>query len=52
MRYLKDIYMLQGTRSGRVFDTIIVDEIDSMFVDEYGKKTILTAEKPYMSKLN
>ena len=36
--------MLQGTRSGREFDIIIVDE--------YGKKTLLAGQKPYMSKLN
>ncbi len=42
--------MLQEIRSGREFDTIIVDEINSMFVDEYGKRTLLAGQKPYMSK--
>ena len=32
---LSDKYMLEGTRNNRVFDVIIVDEIDSMFVDDY-----------------
>lgn len=31
---------------------IIVDEIDSMFIDDYGKSTLLSGEKPYMKKLN
>lgn len=34
---LSDKYMLENTRNGRKFDMIIVDEIDSMFVDDYGK---------------
>ena len=49
---LSDKYMLEGTRNNRVFDVIIVDEIDSMFVDDYSKSTLLTNEKPYMKRLN
>ena len=44
--------MLENTRNGRDYDIIIFDEIDSMFVDEYGKSTLLAGEKPYMKRLN
>ena len=49
---LSDKYMLEGTRNNRDFDVIIVDEIDSMFVDDYGKSTLLSSEKPYIKRLN
>jgi preprotein translocase subunit SecA len=49
---LSDKYMLENTRNGRKYDMIIVDEIDSMFVDDYGKSTLLAGEKPYMKRLN
>jgi hypothetical protein len=29
--------MKENTRNGRDYDCIIVDEIDSMFIDDYGK---------------
>ena len=50
--YLKDNYLMQKTRNNREFDVIIVDEIDSMFIDEYAKSTLLASDKPYMDKLN
>ena len=34
---LNDKYMKENTRNGRDYDCIIVDEIDSMFIDDYGK---------------
>ena len=49
---LNDKYMLENTRNGRDYDIIICDEIDSMFVDDYGKSTLLAGEKPYMKRLN
>ena len=49
---LSDIYMLENTRNGRIFDVLIADETDSMFVDDYGKSTLLSGEKPYMKRLN
>ena len=49
---LSDIYMLEGTRNNREYDVIIVDEIDSMFVDNYATSTLLSGEKPYMKRLN
>ena len=49
---LSDKYILENTRNGRDYDMIIVDEIDSMFVDDYGKSTLLAGEKPYMKRLN
>jgi preprotein translocase subunit SecA len=49
---LSDKYMLEGTRNNREYDVIIVDEIDSMFVDNYATSTLLSGEKPYMKRLN
>ena len=49
---LSDEYMLEGTRNNRGYDVIIVDEIDSMFVDDYGRSTLLSREMPYMKRLN
>ena len=49
---LSDKYMLEGTRNNREYDVIIVDEIDSMFVDNYATSTLLSSEKPYMKRLN
>lgn len=49
---LNDKYMKENTRNGRDYDCIIVDEIDSMFIDDYGKSTLLAGEKPYMKRLN
>ena len=49
---LSDKYMLEGTRNNREYDVIIVDEIDSMFVDDYGRSTLLSREMPYMKRLN
>ena len=49
---LSDKYLLERTRNDRNFDVIIVDEIDSMFVDDYGKSALLSSEKPYMKRLN
>lgn len=50
--YLTDNYLMQKTRNNREFDIIIVDEIDSMFINEYAKSILLASDKPYMDKLN
>ena len=44
--------MLENTRNKRDCDVIIVNENDSMFLDEYGKSTLLSKEMPYMKRLN
>ncbi|MEM6339479.1 MAG: helicase-related protein, partial [Pseudomonadota bacterium] len=44
--YLRDIFKGQGTRIGREFSTVIVDEVDSMLVDEGAKITKLTTPRP------
>ena len=49
---LSDKYMLENTRNKRDCDVIIVNENDSMFLDEYGKSTLLSKEMPYMKRLN
>ena len=50
--FLYDKYHKSGIRINRKCDIIIVDEIDSMFIDEYGKSTLLASNKPFMSRLN
>ena len=50
--YLHDQYYQDGSRFDRKNDVVIVDEIDSMFIDEYSKSTLLASHKPYMEKLN
>ena len=47
---LSDEYKLSGIRDKRGFDTVIVDEIDSMLIDEYASKTRLSATKPFLEK--
>ena len=47
---LKDEYELSGIRRNRGFDIVIVDEIDSMLIDEYASKTRLAKSKPFLEK--
>ena len=47
---LRDEYQLTGVRKKRSFDIVIVDEIDSMLIDEYASKTRLAATKPFLEK--
>lgn len=50
--FLYDKYHQTEVRNNRKCDIIIVDEIDSMFTDEYGKSTLLANNKFFMSRLN
>lgn len=47
---LRDEYELTGIRNKREFDIVIVDEIDSMLIDEYEKRTLLSSPKPFFEK--
>lgn len=40
---LYDEYKKKGTRNGRPYDVGIVDEVDSMFIDEKGNQTLLAS---------
>jgi len=48
---LKDEYSLLGTRCGRKFDVAIVDEVDSMFIDENSKVCRLSNKIPAIDEL-
>ena len=47
---LKHEYNLINIRNKRQFDIVIVDEIDSMLIDEYSHKTQLSSSKPFLEK--
>ena len=49
--FLQENYYSKNIKQGRGEDIIIVDEIDSMLVDEYAKSTLLADKKPYMESL-
>lgn len=49
--FLKENYYSKNIKKGRREDIIIVDEVDSMLVDEYAKSTLLAGKKPYMESL-
>lgn len=44
--------MIENTRNNRDYYVIIVDVINSMFVDDYAKSILLSREMPYMKRLN
>lgn len=48
---LKDEYSLLGTRCGRKFDIAMVDEVDSMFIDENSKVCRLSNKIPAIDEL-
>ena len=48
---LKDQYSLLGTRCGRQFDLAIVDEVDSMLIDENSKICRLSSRIPAIDEL-
>ena len=49
--FLHENYYSENVKNGRKEDIIIIDEIDSMLVDEYAKSTLLAGQKPYMKSL-
>ena len=48
---LKDEYSLLGTRCGRKYDTVIVDEVDSMLIDDNSKICRLSSHIPAIDEL-
>lgn len=51
---MRDAYSDEGTTGNRDFNNniIIVDEVDSMFVDDSSKLAMLSEKMPLMSSLN
>ena len=47
---MRDGYHLNGERQDRKFDIVIVDEIDSMLLDDYNQSTGLVSPKPFLEK--
>ena len=47
---MRDGYQLNGERQDRKFDIVIVDEIDSMLLDDYNQSTGLVSPKPFLEK--
>ena len=47
---MNDEYYLQGIRKERNFDILIVDEIDSMFLDDSSKSTGLVSPQPFLEQ--
>ena len=48
---LRDEYNDLGTRANRAFGTVIIDEVDSMLIDESAKIAKLSGSIPYMEYL-
>jgi preprotein translocase subunit SecA len=48
---LRDEYKLKGTLNGRISDTVIVDEVDSMMIDAHNMSTLLAENIPGYEKL-
>ena len=44
-------YKRRGTRNNRPYEVLIVDEVDSMFVDQKGNQTLLSQKYPGFSEL-
>ncbi len=42
---------MYGTLNGRKPDIVIVDEVDSMLIDEHNRSTLLSEPKPGLEKL-
>jgi preprotein translocase subunit SecA len=49
---LSDEYEKTGIRNGREFDSVIVDEIDNMFIDNHSGQTLLSSKTPFFERLN
>ena len=47
---MNDEYLLKGIRQDRKFDILIVDEIDTMFLDDHAKSTGLITSKPFLDR--
>ena len=45
-------YKKRNTRNGRPYDVLIVDEVDSMFVDQKDHQTLLATTYPGFSELS
>jgi preprotein translocase subunit SecA len=48
---LEDEYKNKGTMTTRKQEVVIVDEVDSMLIDEHNTSTLLAEEKPFMDQL-
>lgn len=43
---LFDEYMKRNSRGGRKYDVLIVDEVDSMFIDQKDHQTLISTVYP------
>ena len=49
---LSDEYEKTGIRNERPFDSVIVDEIDNMFIDNHSGQTLLSSQTPFFERIN